>query len=328
MDYANALEPFKQVSLSTPKPNAMTAMAELDQNRGCRLGYAADMLMMLSTGLRRMENVQSYVGHISGGVHSDSRWSVNVDRESEGQVHCDAKMLVLATGSKPKYITLPTSKPTNLDLDLTLDRAQLRKTVPRDQPTTIGIVGTSHSAVVVIMNLYELATSTHRQLKIKWFVRSDLTYAQEMDGWILRDNTGLKGASAEFAKEHLEPDRLPHSPVGKYLTQVHCPDAASPDMKPELETCNYIVQAIGFVREPIPELRPEGTKGKVVNNVHWSHETGELLEEPWKKGEMGNALPNAYGAGIAFPEGVTDPFGNREQAGMFSSPYSMFLCDG
>jgi hypothetical protein len=312
MDYANALDPFKQVSRSTPKPNALTAMADLDQNRGCRLGYAADMLQMLTAGLRRSENVDSYLGQVSHGVHSDSHWSVSLNHSS---TQFAAKKLVLATGSQPKSIALPTTKPTSLDLDQALDRAQLRATLPTDKPTTVGIVGTSHSAVVAIMNLYELASTTHPQLKLKWFVRSDLTYAQEMDGWILRDNTGLKGASAEFAKQHLEPDALRSSPVGKVLRQVHCPDAASPDMAPELDSCGFVVQAIGFVQEPMPELRPHGPQGEVVDRVYWSHETGALLEQPYRKDIKGKALPNAFGAGIAFPEGVTDPFGNREQAG-------------
>jgi hypothetical protein len=42
-----------------------------------------------------------------------------------------------------------------------------------------------------------------------------------MDGWIRRDNTGLKGEVATWAKENLEEDRLPFSPVNKVLDKVN-----------------------------------------------------------------------------------------------------------
>lgn len=193
-----------------------------------------------------------------------------------------------------------------LDLDIILDRTKLRSCLSiADERPVVGVVGTSHSAIVAIMNLNELAATTHPRLHIKWFVRSPLAYAVEMDGWILRDNTGLKGASAEFAREHLEDDKLGRSPVGKVLTKVECPDIRDVSMRSQLSSCTHVVQAIGFTRNSIPQLAINGTK---VEGITYDPIQGSLLDNE------GHAIPHTYGAGIAFPERVTDPAGNTEHA--------------
>lgn len=315
LNYAEALQPFNDVIASTPKPNAITALQDLDQERGCRLSYAADAIQMLATGLRRHPRVDTILGTVAGAEHDGSRWHVhtNTTTSNSETKHAETSSLILCTGSSPSRIPLPTSTPQQIDLDSTLDRAKLRALLPSSQPTTIGIIGTSHSAIVVLMNLFSLYTSTHPHLRVRWFVRSGLQYAEEMDGWILRDNTGLKGASADFAREHLEPDKLASSPVGGMLETVHCPDASDPGMKGELEKCEFVVQAIGYTRDKLPELRVEG--GRRVGRVGWDQEVGYLMDEGDGEGEgKGKRLPGAYGAGIAWPRRTVDPRENVEYA--------------
>lgn len=329
-DYADALEPFQTITKAYPKPNAMTDLASLDQDKGCRLDYAANMLQMLTAGLCSSPNVHPFRGNVTHAVrhnlggNSPSRptdrnhWTTQLSfaphtPDSAHEISgfedtsnaISAERLVLATGSSPSSMPLPTSKPTQLDLDECLDRSALRDLLPSDRPCTVGVIGTSHSGVVLLMNLYELATTTHRHLRMRWFVRSELTYAQEMDGWILRDNTGLKGASAEFARRHLEPEKLKESDVGRYLEQVHCPDARDEGMRGELERCDFVVQAIGFKKDGLPRLT---RGGEDVREVGYDALSGRLLD-----GE-GRVLEGAFGAGIAFPEKVTDPYGNVEYA--------------
>lgn len=103
------------------------------------------------------------------------------------------------------------------DLDIALDPPLLAKLLGSHKPLTMGVIGASHSAILVLRNLYNLASSTHPKLRIKWFTRHPLRYAEERDGWIFRDNTGLKGEVAVWAKENLEEDRLLISSVSKYL---------------------------------------------------------------------------------------------------------------
>ncbi|KPI36139.1 uncharacterized protein AB675_8907 [Cyphellophora attinorum] len=311
LTYAEALKPFKEVIESTPKPNAITALRDLEQEKGCKLSFAADAVEMLGKGLRRHQNVDTILGQVNSAEWKDNAWTLkpSSDNSTNSPSSLTAKSIVLCTGSSPLEVPLPTKKPTLINLDPALDRKQLRDHLPTGKPTTIGIVGTSHSAVVIIMNLVDLLRSTHPHIKIKWFVRSDLLYAEEQpDGRIVRDNTGLKQAAADFAREHLEPGKLEASPIlGKVLTRVHCPDVTDPKMAPELDKCDYIIQAIGYKRDPLPHLT---VNGKKMQNVGWDPETGRLLNQ----NDQDSKIPQAYGAGIAFPRRVTDPLGTEESA--------------
>ncbi|OQV07074.1 hypothetical protein CLAIMM_11560 isoform 1 [Cladophialophora immunda] len=308
--YADAFEPFRQIVASTPKPNAVTVLEALEQNRGCRLRYAADMLTMLTSGLRKHPNVEIHVGDMSAADFqtSSAAWSMCLDPSDQAPDRkIYARNVIMCTGSSPTKIPLPCSTPTVLDLDDVLDRQKLRSSLPSaDESLVVGVIGTSHSAIVAIMNLYELATGgTHPRLQVKWFVRGPMTYAVEMDGWILRDNTGLKGASADFARAHLEDDKLRESPVGKVLTKVDCPDVRDASMTPHLDSCTHVVEAIGYTRDPLPRLSVDGT---TLEGITHDPTKGLLLDG------NGHAVPHAYGAGIAFPERVTDPAGNTESA--------------
>lgn len=304
--YAEALKPFQDVLQSTPKPNASTALRELNQDKACRLSYAADIVQMLGTGLRRHANVESVVGELTSADHRDGSWRVDVcAKTNSAPANLDARTLILCTGSSPTTVPLATNTPKQLDLDTALDRRLLAEHLPNDVRTTIGVVGTSHSAIVVLMKLWSVIQTSHPQLRIKWFARSDLLYAVYKDGWILYDNTGLKQDAAEFAREHLEREKLGGSPVGRVLRRVECKDIRSPDMAKELEECDFVVQAVGYTRDALPGLKVEGNS---VETVNWEPHTGQLLDENNKQ------LPKAYGAGIAFPRRVTDPYGNQEWA--------------
>lgn len=103
---------------------------------------------------------------------------------------------------------------------------------------------------------------------------------------------------------------LASSPVGKHLTAITTSHADETDTYTrELADCEYICQAIGYKVDALPELRVEG---KAVTPA-FDHLTGGFTAK-----EDGARLPGLYGAGIAFPERVTDPEGNVEYAvGLF-----------
>lgn len=61
-----------------------------------------------------------------------------------------------------------------------------------------------------------------------------------MDGWILRDNTGLKGLAADFARAQLEDDMLPTSPAGRVIEKIDCGGGESREAaqyRAELPSC-------------------------------------------------------------------------------------------
>ena len=172
------------------------------------------------------------------------------------------------------------------------------------------MIGASHSAILALLNLFDLARSTHPHLRVKWFTRHALRYAEPKDGWILRDNTGLKGLAAYFARQQLEDETLPKSDAGRFITKIDCGGGAEREQK-QLEThlpsCSHLVQAVGFTRDPLPELSIDGMP--LNDRLRFDAESGGF-----STAEDGRVVRGLFGAGIAFPERVVDPYGNVEFA--------------
>jgi hypothetical protein len=214
-------------------------------------------------------------------------------------------LLVLCTGSSPATSPLPITAPIEIDLDPALNPPLLATLLPKDQPLTIAVIGASHSAILVLRNLYNLAVSSHPQLRVKWFTRHPLRYAEERDGWIFRDNTGLKGQVAVWAADNLEPEKLPLSDVGRFVDKV----PTTREMEREvyervLPNCTHVVQAVGFKPDEGLVVTKRGKKVQVM----YDHMTGGFADG------KGQKVRGLYGAGIAWPERVVDPEGNVEYA--------------
>lgn len=311
MDFAEATEPFRKVLKDTPSPHAVDKIRELPQDRGCDLGYAADMCLMLTQGLKKTPGVEARQGSVTAASLDESNgWTVEM-KLGEGETSkAISSRLILCTGSSPKSQELPVKIPDvkPLELDYALSPTILAKELPKD-PLTVGVIGASHSAVLVLINLFNLASSSHPDLRIKWFTRHPLRYAEFMDGWILRDNTGLKGAAAAWAKENLETDKFDSSPVSKFITKIEYKKNDEVEAYKEYLTgCQYYVQAIGYMRDPTPPLKKGAGSDAVEISPNYIHETGGFNDA------QGNVIPSLYGAGIAWPERVTDPHGNVEYA--------------
>lgn len=157
------------------------------------------------------------------------------------------------------------------------------------------------------MNLYEIAKQYPEQIRIRWFPRSEtLKYAEQRDGYILNDNTGLKGRAAEFARTNLDGDALATSPAGEFIERhvlLGSKDDQQKTLSSGLKGCAYLVQAIGY------------TRGKLPSTVVGGREvTEEGLRVNPRTGALGEDGDGLYGAGIAFPEEVDTPEGGREMA--------------
>lgn len=216
-------------------------------------------------------------------------------------------MVVYCTGSSPTTVALPCSleaSPTPLDLDLALKPSALCKAFPSDKKIVVAVVGSSHSAILVLRNLVHLARASHLLLEVCWFTRSPaLKYAVYQDGRILYDNTGLKGEAAEFAQTHLDGDKLQTGPVSDIVRRVDCSGGMAKEtdiLRRELPRCNYIIQAIGYTPNELPSME---------NRPQFDKTTGRFLD-----GKSGKRLNCLYGAGIAFPERVIDMSGDVEYA--------------
>lgn len=216
-------------------------------------------------------------------------------------------MVVYCTGSSPTTVPLPVapeSSPAALDLDIALKPSLLARTIPADKEVTVGVVGASHSAILVLKNLLALAQQSHPKLRVSWFSRSPtLKYAIYKEGWILYDNTGLKGEAAQFARDQLDGERLNSSDAGKVISRVDCSGGVEKEkeaMGRKLPRCDYVVQAVGFTRDELPAMKQQ---------IQFNNETGGFTDA-----RTGKIVPGLFGAGIAFPEKVVDPEGNVEYA--------------
>ncbi|KAG8157727.1 hypothetical protein KVR01_012389 [Diaporthe batatas] len=308
--YAEGVEVFRDIAKETPEPNAMSHLLGLDAEKTCHIAQAADLCLMLTDGLDEQRGVTKHQGRVTDAAWSGSTWSVSIARPGGTPTQVDASRLVLCTGSSPTSGPLPVSHLQHVHLDTALSPTLLSRTLPTDQPVQIGVIGASHSAILVLRNLSRLASGTHPRLRIKWFTRHPLRYAEERDGWILRDNTGLKGEVATWARENLEEGVLASSSVSGHLVKVATSHGSEAETYArELAGCTHVCQAIGYKPDPLPELRVDGrTVAPRFDNA-----TGAFVDAA-----SGGRIPGLFGAGIAFPQRVVDPEGNVEYAvGLF-----------
>jgi hypothetical protein len=308
VDFAEALGPFQKILKETPSPHAVDYLRSIPQDTGCDLGYAADMCLMLTDGLKKAPGVEARQGRVTNATLSEtSDWVVDVKLSNGDMSKAISSRVILCTGSSPTNHQLPVtiSDMAPLDLDSALSPKLLANQLPKE-PTTVAVIGASHSAVLVLINLYNLASSSHPQLKIKWFTRHELRYAEFMDGWVKRDNTGLKGAAAAWAKENLEADKFAASPVSNFITKVtYEKENETKTYEQHLPGCNLCVQAIGYTRDALPGLKD--AKGSEIG-YNYQPETGSFNNVDGKQ------ISGLFGAGIAWPEKVTDPEGSVEWA--------------
>ena len=163
-------------------------------------------------------------------------------------------------------------------------------------------------------------------IRVKWFSRRPLIYATHLpSGAIMHDNTGLKGVAAAFAKQHLEDEALQRSPVGSIVEKINVTAGNEREgYQWHLPSCTHLVQAVGFVRDPLPSLDRDGETltdsvgsgpssggGEEEGNgigLEYDHQTGGFRDG------RGRKVKSLYGAGIAFPEMVRDPSGDVELA--------------
>jgi hypothetical protein len=343
VEFGTDVAPFRKIVKGTPsrsrwdepsasdstsesgKEDKLQQLRDLDPEKGCQLSHAADLCLMLTEGLKNTSGVVAQEGRVVEAVldenpssHPSQRWTIRLrSNGSTGVTTVQSRRLIFCTGASPNNDPLPVHMPgiQNLDLDTALSPTRLAQVLSPLGPTTIAVIGASHSAILVLMNLYRLAASSKPDLRVRWLTRHPLRYAQEMDGWILRDNTGLKGEAADFARDNLEPETMAQSDVGRFITRIDYEKGDEEGTFEEtLPGCNLYVQAIGYNADPLPALKTSG--GKEIT-PYFDHQKGSFnYVRESDDGTIGDLVkvPGMYGAGIAWPESVVDPHGNVEMA--------------
>ncbi|PLW47033.1 hypothetical protein PCASD_03964 [Puccinia coronata f. sp. avenae] len=300
LDYVAASPTLSNlVQEETETPNAYTALLELELGRGNLLSYAADLMVMLTRGLLAVysSKIEPFHARVTSlNCLPGAGWSVGIETLSSGDLvdePLQAQKVVLATGSDPIQPT--ESAIAAIDLEVALSPSQLRGAlagIPLEDQA-IAVVGSSHSAFLVLRNLASLPT---RVRIIHLFRSEEIRFAEQKDGWILYDNTGLKGLVAEWAKSEY-PSLVEQRRISRL--KIDATQDALPQHLTNLKHCARVIYAIGYQASPTPRVTLDGTE-QVLN---LDHQTGRF------EGPAG-----LFGCGIAFPQRVVDPAGNVELA--------------
>ncbi|MCX5921814.1 MAG: FAD-dependent oxidoreductase [Candidatus Dependentiae bacterium] len=262
IDFVNACDCFKECTSPT-----LEQLHAYNPEERHNLEVVIKPLVCITAHLR--EKIQSIEGMLTALFFDQGVWHVGT---STGQA-VSAQHVVLATGSYPK--TLEYNKQGIITLDKALDPEILKTLVGAED--TVGVVGGSHSAILLLKFLSEL------QVKhIYNFYKYPILYAVDMGTWTLHPN-GIKGITAQWAREVLE-----KNPPAN-LTRIQVTDSTLPAL---VEQCSKVVYAIGYDRNPLPAVN--GQEPIAQYNEH-----------------NGFIAPRLFGIGIAFPEQRVDPLGNQ-----------------
>lgn len=249
------------------------ALTDLPPEETCVLSEVVNPLQWVSDTLcKQVYHVKAMIHHID---LLDRMWSLSSDSETYR-----AHRVILATGSVPSSFNYPGIPVT--PFDVAVDKARLAMDI--DSNYTYAVFGSSHSAMMILRHLVELGA--HQIIN---FYQSPNRYALEMGDWILFDNTGLKGQTADWARTYIDGQRP--SNLVRYPSHAHHIQRYLPD-------CDRVIYAVGFERRDslrIGEQHP----------IHYDPHVGIIG-------------PGLFGIGIAYPEKVTDRFGRTEwQVGLW-----------
>ncbi|MDC0535476.1 FAD-dependent oxidoreductase [Francisellaceae bacterium] len=236
-----------------------------DQNDKCQLIHAADALKWVTSQLIDKVNV------IKGKVDQLKSIQGCAWQVKGNGVDLIAKKVILAQGSDANTLNFDTKI---IPLDIALNKDKLQKQKLKNKK--VAVFGSSHSAVIIIQSLLEQGA------EVANFYRSPLVYAVNMGDWLLHDGTGLKGKTAEWAKENL------HSHTQKNLKRYL---SNKSNIDKYLPVCDYAVYATGFKKRAI--------KVDDVSADDYDPRNGIIA-------------PGVFGVGIAYPELATDPYGHQE----------------
>lgn len=267
LDFLNACSSFQYSKAPDFQIN------HLPKEATCLLKEMVDPLQWVTEGL--IQQVKTAKTIIRTMQLSHRIWTLN----SLGQTF-RAKNVVLALGAVPTALNYPGIMP--IAFEDAIDKERLHAQI--NSQDTIAVFGSSHSAMIIIRHLVELGVK-----QVINFYRSPCRYATDMGDWILFDNSGLKGQTADWARQYID------GVWPKNLTRYA---STEPYLQRHLPECNKVIYAVGFKQRQDIIL---GAYEHMDYNPH-----------------VGIIGPGLFGLGIAYPEKKQDPFGSVEmQVGLW-----------
>ena len=240
---------------------------KINPNVTCLLSLAADPLQWITDHLKiKVHTIQEKVQQLK---LYDRHWEISLAHSK-----LRAKNVIFATGAEPKSLFFPSVE--EIYLRTALDPNKLKLACHKDD--VIAVFGASHSSIIILKNLLEECNVK----KVINFYLSPLRYAVYFDNWILFDDTGLKGTTAIWAREHID---------GILPAKLKRVIANEENIRTLLPLCNKAIYATGFQKRLVPV---EGMQTLEYND------------------RSGIIAPGLFGLGIAFPEAKLDRYGTLE----------------
>lgn len=269
IDFINDCATFNECS--SPE---LAELRASDPNIYPNLGIVAKPLQAITNYLRAQ--ITSHQGRLEQLHFGNNAWNAQVNGQD-----ITARHVVLATGAEPKILNFDNQNV--IPLDYALDQPTLATLLEADD--VVGVFGSSHSAILLLKFLYELNADT-----IINFYRSPLQYAIETADVSLNSIMGLKGATAQWARDVLEAEEPPHNIIRAYSNNNNC--------NLLLPLCDKVIYAIGYKQAELP-LTSE------YDGIDYDATTGIIA-------------PRLFGIGLAFPEKVTLAEGEAHRVGLTS----------
>lgn len=237
-------------------------LGKLDTDATCLIKEMAEALEWVSQRLQ--QQIHTYQQTVQKLTLKNKRWHLEL-----GNQNIFAKQVILAIGSEPKMLEYDDLEVINFDVAMNPDKLALSC----HSSDCVAVFGSSHSAVLAMRNLVNVGVKN-----IVNFYRSPLRYAVYMKDWILYDDTGLKGETAQWAHDHLDTDAIP-----TLLRYQSNPETIAR----YLSDCNKVIYGVGFERRH--SLTAEG-----LSLDYYDRHTGIIA-------------PGLFGCGIAYPEACVTP---------------------
>ena len=273
-------------------------LAMLPEEECAELGLLVDALSDVSHFVMQHENLQLIRGEVTRLFFTPEKcWQADIATAS-APVVAESDAVILAVGAHP---TIPTEIADSPSLSLrlrSLDHMVCPEYVanafmasPELRRKEWTVVGSSHSAMLVVMNLIENGAQHVRN-----FYRSDFRF-QHMTphGWKRYQGTGLKGPVGDWVRRNDSHPALERIRVSGERGSL------LPHLLPE-SSDGPIVCAIGYTRNNLPAIHLYD-RSEPLSGDAYHRDTGALLEAPGK---------NIFGGGIAYPQDTIEGDGRRE----------------
>jgi thioredoxin reductase len=172
-------------------PVLNTEIHHQNPNTTCTLNEASKPFKTLTQQFQRL--VCAIKGNVTAIHETPNQVSVLIDKTT-----ITANHVILATGASPKNMS--TIKKI-IDCNIAFIASELKRFLSdHTNITSVGVIGSSHSAALAVMQLLKLNCEVHH------FMVGDYRYAESKttpagQAYTKFDNTGLKGEVARFTKD-------------------------------------------------------------------------------------------------------------------------------